>query len=1294
MNDKTIQDVVFGRVALPGEALFDASDHRVEAWAGKQHLASARTDKAGRFRLDLKPGCQKIFYKPANRDSVCLRVFAPWGTEIQRRALSRAEITSRRELLLRAALPPDILSADATGAPVPRVVNLVSDADMNVFHMVTAIAALGDRFPHPGGPLGEVDRIYEILDELESIYHWAYGALRGDPRHLWSLKSHLEQQPCFANGHHDVPDAEPVTYPVATASSKNYLTIEDTDALPLAGVLLDAMESEADAKEHTWAERARCYYLSRAAVIQRVFGAAEFVSVGAMEPAAFAALLMDAASRPAHTEDHDDDANVIAPIQAWDDATIRWARRAEQLQAAAKQEISTRDIPLLTARADPPAIAKGADTRLTLFPATESRFPKRPSGRLDGIIALWHGGKRHLLKILNWTESAIEVELPRDLPAGMGTIYWEAPSPTLRDRIQQSFPGILSGQLDPTPSQDRVPSAYYVPGQIAFPVLIPFVTLQVTGNADATYGQRPVAFNPIGGQTQTEWEDFTRAEACTDARVTWDGGVSWSSEPFSGSGSLPTNVRFHVIIRENGAVIHNGSSESGDTLADPIFSARYEVQLEAFIGTESLGVATATWSLDRYARIRLDIADRVHLFTAPVRVTVRISCPAPAGGLRVQLTSHPVLLTSRTVTVPEGRTSLNTSLLSSGVHGPGALLTATASDHEPGTAFVHLGDTSCIGERFGGRWEIASAALNVVGVHIAVLHTGKVLLFNYDEGHFPIEAERASGQWLSDMLSVADSNKARCQLWDPATGVISTAPLNRNLFCSGLAFLPDGRLFVASGQFHVPVWAAALAAVSAPAFVTAFLGPALPLNRPDLAALLPFTGLISAAAVAGLAAGHSYEGADKDLHLFRPTAPVESGWERILPNMQVGRWYPTCVTLPSGEVMVISGTSGALSRPIFGGIQDSIEIFDPMHGTRRALIHLDFHIRHLYPFMHVLPSGKVFLHWKRRTALFDPNTGRFDHFPGILTQHPFSRTGPGPGTSVLLPLLPTRSSGGQVTYPAGKVMILGGGGAEGAPEPAEDGDPPYTLSHSTRATNTVEIWDFGAPAPAWRLTASMSHERVMPDSVILPNGKILVVNGARKGMAGAFGSHLGNLGPTRDPVLEAELFDPVTETWETLCRKTIPRIYHATAALLPDGRVLVAGHDGLLNNFKSEPGQPPNTSSKYQLEIFSPPYLFRGPRPVVRSAPSSIAYGSAFQVEMNIEVQEVESVCMIRQSSVTHQINTDQRYVGLAIIPTMSRTSVTVQAPPNSNIAPPGFYMLFVVNRRGVPSIAKWVQIG
>jgi hypothetical protein len=295
---------------------------------------------------------------------------------------------------------------------------------------------------------------------------------------------------------------------------------------------------------------------------------------------------------------------------------------------------------------------------------------------------------------------------------------------------------------------------------------------------------------------------------------------------------------------------------------------------------------------------------------------------------------------------------------------------------------------------------------------------------------------------------------------------------------------------------------------------------------------------------------------------------------------------------------------------------------------------------------------------------------------------------------VLLPFVPTRAPDGRVSYPAARILILGGGGVEAPAEPPVDGAPASTLSHFTLATKTAEILDLGSPTPAWRQIADMHHERVMPDSVILPTGKILVVNGARFGMAGAFGFHLGNMGPPRDPVLEPELFDPVTETWERLCPKTIPRVYHATAALLPDARVLVAGHDGLLNNFEAEPGRPLNTASRYELELYSPPYLFRGPRPAVVSAPATVAYGSVFTIELGTSVDEVASVCLIRQSAVTHQINTDQRYVGLAIIPTMSRTGVTVQAPPDANLAPPGFYMLFVVNRLGVPSVAAWVRMG
>ena len=148
---------------------------------------------------------------------------------------------------------------------------------------------------------------------------------------------------------------------------------------------------------------------------------------------------------------------------------------------------------------------------------------------------------------------------------------------------------------------------------------------------------------------------------------------------------------------------------------------------------------------------------------------------------------------------------------------------------------------------------------------------------------------------------------------------------------------------------------------------------------------------------------------------------------------------------------------------------------------------------------------------------------------------------------------------------------------------------------------------------------------------------------------------------------------------------TSPPWPDATALLLPDGRVLAAGHDAYLN-------APPFDHSRYQLEAFSPPYLFRGPRPLISAAPGQTSYGSTIEIRTS-DAADIQSVALIRQGSVTHTINTDQRYVGLAILPPRQSDRLTVQAPPDANIAPPGYYMLFIVNGRGVPSVAAWIRI-
>jgi hypothetical protein len=496
-------------------------------------------------------------------------------------------------------------------------------------------------------------------------------------------------------------------------------------------------------------------------------------------------------------------------------------------------------------------------------------------------------------------------------------------------------------------------------------------------------------------------------------------------------------------------------------------------------------------------------------------------------------------------------------------------------------------------------------------------------------------------------------------------------PLHRNLFCSHHSFLADGRLFVAGGQFPLP------------GLLKSLIPPKL---------LAP--------------------GADRDAHIFDP---IQESWTR-LDDMAEGRWYPTCATLQDGRVFVLSGTNGyAVSSGLGRGIRDTWEISDPANGAVGQPIPFGHHLFHLYPFAHVLPRDRLFLHFKRTTLLFNTMGGptvrvaagtRPANQTGE-TVHPYSRSGPGPGTCVLLPLLPSRDpQTGFVTYPAGRILILGGGGAEKLAEtydrtddfPRSDGTTGYHLHSDTDATNSAEILDLAQPAPEWRPAKEwMKNGRVMPDSVLLPNGKVLVVGGGRKGQSGGLLAHFTSVdqagkpdkGAT-DPVLEPEIFDPTTETWEQLCPKPVSRLYHTTAVLLPDARVLVAGHDGALN-------MPPYDASHYELELFSPPYLF-GPdgqpatRPVITSAPARVRYGQTFSIEVG-RPEEVASVALIRQSSVTHQINTDQRFVGLDI-QDRDGNAHRVLAPTDPGVAPPGYYMLFVLNRTEVPSVARWVRLG
>ena len=214
-------------------------------------------------------------------------------------------------------------------------------------------------------------------------------------------------------------------------------------------------------------------------------------------------------------------------------------------------------------------------------------------------------------------------------------------------------------------------------------------------------------------------------------------------------------------------------------------------------------------------------------------------------------------------------------------------------------------------------------------------------------------------------------------------------------------------------------------------------------------------------------------------------------------------------------------------------------------------------------------------------------------------------------------------------------------------------------------TGTCEIIDFSLPTPQWRWTGSMSHPRGHADALILPNKTVLVVGG---GTDGQFGN----------PVLIPELFDPETELWTELPPHVYPRMYHATTVLLADGRVLVAGQN--------------SGPSALRAEIYKPAYLFRGPRPLITAAPIRIGYGQPFTIDTP-QAAEIESVALIATSAVTHSGNYTQRFVEIDFT-AVAEDRLIALGPPNANNAPPGYYMLFILNPRGVPAIAKFLQLG
>lgn len=347
--------------------------------------------------------------------------------------------------------------------------------------------------------------------------------------------------------------------------------------------------------------------------------------------------------------------------------------------------------------------------------------------------------------------------------------------------------------------------------------------------------------------------------------------------------------------------------------------------------------------------------------------------------------------------------------------------------------------------------------------------------------------------------------------------------------------------------------------------------------------------------------------------------PATRTWTNARP-MGRSRWYPTTTTMADGRVLVTSGDDEHEARV------NVPELYDPATDTWTSLPGLDRR-QGLYPLMFLLPDGRAYESGPNTTTkIFDvAGTGTMANGP----RAPFSTSG---------------YSESAVMYAPGKILRAGGG------------DP---------AQAQAAVIDMNAPNPTWRSVAPMAHARRRMNLTLLADGTVIAIGGTNRS------------DEAKGAVKVAEIFDPATETWRSVDAMAEPRMYHSTAVLLPDGRVLSAGGEV--------------TGARLHAQIYSPPYLFRGPRPEITSAPATAGYGSTFAVGTT-DPGSITSVALIRPSAVTHAYDMNQRYVPLAFTATGGALQVT--APASGGIAPPGDYMLVVEGPTGVPSVAEFVRIG
>ncbi|CAG8587987.1 380_t:CDS:2 [Funneliformis mosseae] len=396
------------------------------------------------------------------------------------------------------------------------------------------------------------------------------------------------------------------------------------------------------------------------------------------------------------------------------------------------------------------------------------------------------------------------------------------------------------------------------------------------------------------------------------------------------------------------------------------------------------------------------------------------------------------------------------------------------------------------------------------------------------------------------------------------------------------------------------------------------------------------------------------------IRTFEPCNDGKCDWMANNIDLSVLRWYPSVEQLADGTLFILGGANkGVAVNDPYTNVP-SYELFPPR--GKGGSYPIDFLTEtlpyNLYPSVHLLPDSNLFIMANTKSIIFDTKTFTkktdLPEIPGPPRHYPLT------GGSIILPLDPANNY---------EPEILVCGGAD-------------QLTANAKGENTCGRIRPLSKNPTWDME-EMPFGRLMPDIALLSNGDVMILNGCLKGTAG--------FGKGTDPVLTPIMYNPSAKKGARMTQlqpSYIPRMYHSIAFTVPSGQLLVSGS----NPNKNPTGEGPYPTD-FRVELFTAPFHFTGqPQPWIKQAPAEIKYGQTFEIELVTYSEEPKVFVNILNSGfVTHSTHMSQRQIWLES--ELKADKLSLKAPPNGGVAPPGPYLMFVVDN-GVPSKAVWIMLG